>query len=156
MEPKQPIVLPGIVQLGLPPYPAIRAVLQVRQRVAAALHRQAGGGGMSSLGTVRQGDVGTVFEVAIIDEDGAVDISNSAVRQIVFGRPVVGWFTRQAEFVTDGTDGKIRYKSQPGDFDVSGEWRLQGKVALPTFVDEFHTEMATFFVEPVIEEMNRL
>ncbi len=153
MEPKQPIVLP-VVQLGLPPYPSIRAVLQVRRRIAAVLRRQAGGGGMSSLGTVRLGDVGTVFEVAIIDENGAVDISNSAVRQVVFGRPVVGWFSRPAEFVTDGTDGKIQYKSQPGDLDRPGEWRLQGKVALPTFTDEFHTEMATFFVEPVIEEMN--
>jgi hypothetical protein len=153
MEPKQPIVLP-VVQPGLPPYPAIRAVLQVRRKVTAVLHKQGGEGAMASLGTVRQGDVGTVFEVTIIDEDGAVDISNAAVRQVVFGRPVVGWFTRQAEFKTDGKDGKIQYKSQPGDLDRPGEWRLQGKVALPTFVDEFHTEMATFYVEPVIEEMN--
>jgi hypothetical protein len=109
---------------------------------------------MSSLGTVRQGDVGTVFEITIIDEDGAVDISNSAIREILFGRPVAGWFSRHAEFTTDGQDGKIRYKSQPGDLDVPGDWRLQGKVALPTFVDEFHTEMARFTVEPIVEEMN--
>jgi hypothetical protein len=109
---------------------------------------------MSSLGTVRQGDVGVVFEITILDDEGAVDVSNSAIREMLFGRPVAGWFSRRVDFATDGTDGKIRYKTRPGDLDRPGEWRLQGKVALPTFVDEFHTEMATFYVEPVIEEMN--
>jgi len=154
MEPKQPVVWP-VVQPGLPPFPAIRAVVQVRRKVSAALRRSGSGGSMASLGTVRQGDVGVVFEITIVDEGGAVDISNAATRYIVFGRPVVGWFSRLADFSTDGKDGKIRYKTQPGDLDAPGEWRLQGRVGLPTFVDEFHTEMATFFAEPVIEEMNR-
>lgn len=154
MEPKQPIVWP-VVQPGLPPFPAIRAVVQIRQKVSATLRQSGSGGSMASLGTVRQGDVGTVFEITIVDENGAVDISNSATRYIVFGRPVVGWFSRLADFSTDGKDGKIRYKTQPGDINVTGEWRIQGRVGLPTFVDDLHTEMATFYVEPVIEQMNQ-
>ena len=155
MDPLQPIVLP-VVQFGLPPYPAARVVLKIRRRVAVSLCRHAGSesGSVASVASVRQGDVGIVFEITIIDENGAVDISNSPMHMMIFGRPVVGWFTRQADFVTDGTDGKIQYKTQPGDLDKAGEWRLQAKVALPTFVDTFYTEMAKFMVEPIIETMN--
>jgi hypothetical protein len=155
MDPLQPIVLP-VVQFGLPPYPAAQVVLKICRRVAVSLCRHAGSesGQVASVASVRQNDVGIVFEITIIDEAGAVDISNSATRLMVFGKPVVGWFTRQAEFVTDGTDGKIQYKTIPGDLDKAGEWRLQAKIALPTFVDTFYTEMARFTVEPIIEEMN--
>lgn len=154
MEPFQPIVLP-VVQLGLPPYPSVRAVLRVSRRVVVLLCRHSGSGQDAAVAVVRLGDVGTVFEITIIDEAGAVDISNSAVREMLFGRPVTGWFTRQAEFVTDGKDGKIQYKTIQGDLDQAGEWRLQAKVALPTFVDTFRTEMVRFVVEPSIEEMNQ-
>jgi len=155
MDPLQPIVLP-VVQFGLPPYPAAQVVLKIRRRIAVSLCRRSGSEsvGSASVASVRQGDAGAVFEITIIDENGAVDISNSPTRQMIFGRPVAGWFVRQADFVTDGSDGKIQYKTQPGDLDKAGEWRLQAKIALPTFVDTFSTEMARFIVEPIIEEMN--
>jgi len=154
MEPKQPIVLP--VQPGPPPTPAFEAALVARRIVYAELRRSCTGEVAVSCGTIRKGDVGAVFRVRILDEDGnPVDLRNSPIKKIFFGRPIVGWFERTAVFTTDGEDGLIEYKTTTEeDLNAVGTWRLQGYAELPTFVDRFHTEMATFYVEPIIEEMN--
>lgn len=153
MEPKQPIVFP--VQPGPPPTPAFEAALIARRIVYAELRRSCTGEVAVSCGTIRKGDVGSVFRVLVLDEDGQpIDLRNSPIKRIFFGRPIVGWFKRDAAFTTDGQDGLIEYKTVPGDLDATGNWRLQGYAELPTFVDSFHTEMATFYVEPIIEEMN--
>lgn len=81
------------------------------------------------------GDVGTELVVVIVDQDLAiVDVSAATELTIFLKRPgshgVV--LTKTAVLDTDGTDGKIRYNTVAGDFSVSGLYKIQGKVTLPT------------------------
>jgi hypothetical protein len=154
MEPKQPISFPA--QPGPPPTPAFEAALVARRLVYAELRRNCTGEVAVSCGTIPKRQVGAVFRIRFLDEDGnPMDLRNSPIKKIIFGRPVVGWFERTAVFTTDGEDGLIEYKTISEDeLDAEGDWRMQGYAELPTFVDRIHTEIATFYVEPIIEEMN--
>jgi hypothetical protein len=80
------------------------------------------------------GDIGTIFEVTLMDDVTPVDVSAASVMEIVFrksdGTTIV---TNTATFTTDGTDGKIEYKTVlDTELDVKGNWRIQGKVTLPS------------------------
>ena len=92
------------------------------------------------------GDVGTVFEQTIVDQDGqVVDISAATVMEITFQRPDGASFTRAAERSTDGTDGKMRYVTAAEDLDAFGTWWWQGRVVLTT--GQWHTDVHEFEVE---------
>jgi hypothetical protein len=164
--PKKPFVFPG-VQPCISPGAAVRCVLKIRQRLVCELGIEKKGpccpDYLSPLikslrredvvghETVRVGDVGTVFEIVVIDENGPVNIQFSNTREFIFGKPS-GFITRPAQFVTDGTDGRLFYVSVPGDLDEPGEWRLQARVEVPG-VGIFKTETCTFFVEPGIDDV---
>lgn len=76
------------------------------------------------------GDVGTLFQVKIVDCDTglAIDISSATVKQIVFEDPLGAVVRQTASFVTDGTDGWLEYSVVDGDLDMSGTWKIQGYV----------------------------
>lgn len=77
------------------------------------------------------GDVGTDFQVTIKEcVDGkvqVVDVSGATTLEIIFERGDKTVVTKTATFVTDGTDGKIRYVSETGFLNSAGDWRMQGK-----------------------------
>lgn len=148
-SPLQPVVLP-IIQPGPPPQASIRAVVKITRSVSAKLSVDPVGGSSVSLGALRKGDDGAVIEIVVIDKDGIVDLSSASSMEFVFGRPISGFFVRPAVRVTDGTDGKIKYKTAGGEIDQVGEWRLQARVQLATF-EVLTTETAVFSVEPVID-----
>lgn len=91
-------------------------------------------------------DVGTAFVCTIVDEDGAVvDVSSATVKQLWFQKPDQSTVAFDAAFVTDGTDGKIRYvTSAASDLDQSGGWKLQGHVAFGGYV--LHSDVHKFKV----------
>lgn len=164
--PVQPIVFP-VVQPGPSPQAPIRAVLQICRRLVFQLRRSSDGHcdetpteklyralrreDVAVLGCLRLGDVGTLIEVIVLDKDGVVDLSFSPTKEFYFGRPGSGFFVRPAQFVTDGTDGRLVYALAAGDLDEVGVWRLQARVVLPTFPGDFRTEIGEFCVEPNID-----
>lgn len=82
-------------------------------------------------GEIHVGQIGVVLTGTVKDEDGnAVDISGATTKQFIFGKPPNYSIknTRDAAYVTDGTDGKIKYTSQSGDLDEAGKWKMQGYV----------------------------
>lgn len=80
-------------------------------------------------------DIGTTFSVTVVDEYSVVvDLSGVLTKQLLFKKPGGTILTKNASFVTDGTDGKIKYLSQSGDLDQYGKWSLQA------FVDFGDTE----------------
>lgn len=164
--PNKPLVFPG-VQPCITPGATVRCVLKIRQRLVCEL-------GIGKKGpccpdylaplikslrredvvgheTVRVGDVGTVFEIVVTDEGGPVNIQFANTREFIFGKPTSGFITRPAQFVTDGTDGRLFYVSVPGDLDVPGVWRMQARVEVPG-VGIFKTETCEFLVEPGIDD----
>lgn len=77
---------------------------------------------------IHEGDIGTVFELTVKDGSTAVDVSASTSKVIKFMDPYGVVTSHSAAFVTDGTDGKIKYTTIAGDLTPSGLWRLQAVV----------------------------
>lgn len=86
---------------------------------------------------IRQGDVGTIFEVLVQDEEGnTMDLSSATTLEIWLQRrdgsasPAVD--VKPATLVTDGTDGLIEYTVLlNSELDYVGKWFRQGYVVLP-------------------------
>jgi len=82
------------------------------------------------MGEIHLNDIGTRFEVTILNEGAAYDISGASTKQILFKKSNGNTFAKDADFVTDGTDGKIDYFSVDGDLDLVGVWCIQAKVII--------------------------
>jgi hypothetical protein len=94
---------------------------------------------------IHVGDVGTVFEATVVDEDGvAVDVSTATTKQIVLMSPADTELARAATFSTDGTDGKLYYVSTALDLTVAGLWERQVYVVMPS--GTWHSDISTFVV----------
>ena len=69
------------------------------------------------------------IELDVTDQDGvAVDLSGMASKDIILKKPDGVTLTKPADFVTDGADGKIEYKTLTTDLDVKGVWSAQAIV----------------------------
>lgn len=113
---------------------------------------------------IRLYDDGTEFIVEFVECDSSglapvmvpIDISGASVRKIIFEKPDGAVLKVDAAFVTDGTDGKIKYSSvgdpeaQTGDLDQEGKWRIQGRVELPG--GTWTSTIGTFRVKALLDD----
>jgi len=76
-------------------------------------------------------DVGTVFEVTLMDGSSVVNISTATTKEIYFQLPNGTKLTKSASFTTDGTDGKLRYTTVADDLSLAGGWRIQAHIITP-------------------------
>jgi hypothetical protein len=98
-----------------------------------------------AVGEIHVGDIGTVFTVTILDQDSAVvDISSATTKNMIFKKPDGTKVTKTGVFVSDGTDGKMKYTTVSGDIDAYGEWKLQGFIDLGS--TEWYTDFTKFTV----------
>ncbi|MFA5216867.1 BppU family phage baseplate upper protein [Sulfuricurvum sp.] len=82
---------------------------------------------------VHVGDIGTKFLVTVKEGDDPVDISEATTKNIIFKKPNGTSVTKAGIFETDGTDGKIYYKTlSASDLDVAGIWTIQASIVLPS------------------------
>lgn len=93
-------------------------------------------------------DIGTLFTITLKDGEDPVNISSASVKVIVFVSPNGGRTEKTADFLTDGTDGKIKYTTIAGDLSVSGLWKLQARVVVPA--GTWHSDVYNFMVHPNI------
>lgn len=90
-------------------------------------------------------DIGTQFTLTILDEDGAVvDISTATTKQITFYKSDKTILVVSGSFVTDGTDGKMKYVTVAGDLSVAGTYRVQGYIVIGSAA--WHSDIVTFQV----------
>lgn len=95
---------------------------------------------------IHVGAVGLVFEITVMQNCTAVDISTATTMQIYFLKnDGVTVLTKTAVFTTDGSDGKMKYVTIAGDLDQVGDWKIQGNIitptwATPTSIGEFEVE----------------
>lgn len=81
---------------------------------------------------IRVGDIGTVIEITIVDQDGnVVDISTASSKIFKLRRIGESSSPKDATFTTDGTDGKLRYVLADGDIDDVGQWDVQAHISFP-------------------------
>lgn len=91
-------------------------------------------------------DIGTRLKITVLDGGSGVDISSATLRQIDFKKPDDSTLTRTASIFGDGSanSGVMYYDSIAGDFDQAGNYKLQGKVSLPS--GTYKTDIYTFKV----------
>lgn len=80
---------------------------------------------------IHVGDIGTVLRATVKDGSNAVDISGATTKQIILRRPDGTTLEKNADFTSDGTDGRMEYSTVSGDLNQAGSWMLQGYVVLP-------------------------
>jgi hypothetical protein len=98
---------------------------------------------------IHKNDIGTVLQVTILDSGSPLDLSSCTVMTLRFRKPNGEVFARAAEFVTDGTDGKLEYTTAAGDLDQSGAWRLQVHLLSPA--GEWNSDAQAFTVADVLQ-----
>jgi hypothetical protein len=99
---------------------------------------------MSTSDEVHVGDVGTIFEVTLLDGSTPLDISGSTERKILLRAPDDTVLVNDADLVS-GEDGKMQYITVSGDIDIAGRWSIQAKVVIPE--GTFFSDIAQFVVE---------
>ena len=69
--------------------------------------------------------------IETIYEDGEVlDISSATAKSIIIRKTDGTILTYTAEFLTDGTDGKIYYDTIDGDLDQTGTYKVQAEISI--------------------------
>lgn len=98
---------------------------------------------------IHQLDIGTIFEVTLLDTNKAVfDISSATTLELRFKKPDpnAAIVVKTASLSTDGTDGKMRYVTIADDLDMAGDWKLQGYVS--TAIWTGFSSIGQFEVQP--------
>lgn len=97
-----------------------------------------------SANEIHVGDIGTIFEVSVLDGTTVVDISTATVKQLLLRKPSGTLLTKAAVFKTTGTDGVLQYTTVSGDLNEKGVWSLQVYIELPT--GKWHSDRQNFTV----------
>ena len=99
---------------------------------------------------VHVNDIGTKFVVEFRDKGKVLDVSSaSSVKKIIFNKTKAKntkTVVQNANFYTDGKDGRIVYTSVLGDIDIDGTWEIQGYVELSD--GKWYSEIDSFEVYP--------
>ena len=93
---------------------------------------------------IHKDDIGTRLVVTVLDDGSVVDISTASSIEIILRKPNNTVLTNTAVLYTDGTDGKMMYTSIDGDFDIVGNYKIQGKVEIDG--GTFYTSLGSFKV----------
>lgn len=97
---------------------------------------------------IHQSDKKTTLTATVVDDNGdAVDISGATTMTFVLEKPDGTVTTKTASFLTDGTDGIVKYDTVTDDFDVSGLWHFQAYIDISTGDTVFHTDIEQFEVK---------
>jgi hypothetical protein len=77
------------------------------------------------------GEGGFEFQFSFVRGSDALNISAASVKECCLCAPNGSKTIRtNAQFVSDGSDGLLKYTSVAADFNSPGDWQLQGKVVL--------------------------
>lgn len=87
------------------------------------------------------GQYGTPITITVTDSDGvAVDLSSYSPFTVTLRDPTDSKTIQYtAEFVTSGTDGKLKFTPASGDIDIDGIWHGQIKLQKANVVEYTQT-----------------
>ena len=91
-------------------------------------------------------DIGTQLKITVLDGGSTVDLSSATLKQVELRKPDDTSVTRTASLFGDGSgsSGVMYYNTVSGDFDQTGNYKLQGKVSLTS--GTYYTDVYTFKV----------
>jgi hypothetical protein len=94
---------------------------------------------------IHLGDTGTEFRITVVDcNSSAVDVSAATSKKIYLKSPSGTTTEKDADFVTDGSDGLVKYVTVDGDLSEVGTWKIQAKVV--ALNGSWKTELKSFKV----------
>ena len=94
---------------------------------------------------VQEATIGVTVEYVVLDTAGvALDISGATSKKLIFRKPNGVVVSKDAEYVTDGTDGKLQYSCVVGDLSPYGRWECQAYIVRSGL--DGRTERAEFSV----------
>lgn len=79
------------------------------------------------------GDIDTVIEITVKEDDAVVDISFATTKDITLQRPDLTTVVKDGVFTTDGVNGKIKFVTADGDISMHGEYSVQIYTVLPAW-----------------------
>jgi hypothetical protein len=96
---------------------------------------------------IHNGDVGTIIRLTITEDDDttAINVSGATVKTFYFLKPDGKKESVDAEFYSDGTDGKLKYTTIAGDIDTVGRWQVQAYVEIG--LAKYYSAKTTFVVQ---------
>lgn len=80
---------------------------------------------------VHIGDEGTLIEITVEENKIALNISTATVKVLKIQRKDKTVFQKDMDFVTDGSDGKLKYITSGSDIDMKGTWKGQVYLEMP-------------------------
>lgn len=88
------------------------------------------------------GNIGSVIVIRVVEDESPVDISGVNGKFIRMKPPSGATVEHTAEFVTNGTDGLMRYVTTSTDLPAGshGQWYVQGKITYASG-NVFYTEV---------------
>jgi len=90
-------------------------------------------------------DAGTKMTFTVRSAGKILDLSTATAKTAIFDKPRENnIFQKDLIFVTDGTDGKVRYVSEENFLSINGGWRLQLHFTFPT--GAWYTNIVDFTV----------
>ena len=73
--------------------------------------------------------IGAAITATVVDRLGQpIAIDSASIKKLIFKRPDGTVVEKDAEYVTTGVDGKIKYVTLAGDMTPPGTWRYQAYV----------------------------
>ena len=95
---------------------------------------------------IHQNDIGTRFLMTVKDGSDLVNISGALSLRVDIRKPSDSIINRSALRFNDGSalSGVMYYDTVAGDLDEIGNYKLQGRVTLPS--GTYHTDIHTFKV----------
>jgi hypothetical protein len=84
--------------------------------------------------SVQKGAIGVIIELTITEDDVAVNLSSATTKNIVLRSPSGVVATKTGAFVTDGSDGKLKYTTTAeADLNEAGFWKAQAALVMTGF-----------------------
>ena len=88
---------------------------------------------MAIVEEIHIGDIGTIFEITLMDDLAVVNVAPASEMLIIFTKPDGSKVINAAKLTGDGSDGKIRYViTLSTELDQNGSWKIQANVTLPS------------------------
>jgi len=98
-----------------------------------------------SANEIHLGDIGTIFDVTVMDGTTAVNISTATVKSFILKKPDGSSVTKTAAFKVLGVDGVLTWTTTATtDLDQAGTWSLQVYIEMPT--GKWHSDTYSFVV----------
>lgn len=95
--------------------------------------------------------IGVTVELTVVDTAGtAVDISGATTKKLFFEKPNGDVVNKDADYVTDGVNGKIKYVTVAGDLSPYGAWKCQAYIVKAGLVNG-RTKTQFFDVLPNVD-----